>query len=164
MIAPDYTRFPSNVISLFAAKFAEVDSDLPIKMRPLIETDGTQAVGVYPVDYRPDQDTHEMKAYIGGAQVPVLQDYLINIMTMVMDSEQERGIATSSTLSDKICSVVAYDTVLDVALKNLVITESGRIKSARRWGIRRTIYQSGDLRGFFLYVSVSEFWLQTETR
>lgn len=164
MIAADATVFPGNVSIALKACLDLIDAEVKVFLRPLLATDGIQAIGCYETEAVPNIESLEMRGYVMGAQQPVLTTYDFNVMSMVVHSDQMIGIAQHSTLAKRVRSTVANNPDLDVALKALASTEFGRVERAQRWGFRRQSFQTGDLNGMFLFVSVSEFWLETETR
>lgn len=164
MIEADPTEFPANVVLKLHSRLEAIDSDVPVVMRPLTPNDGVQALAVYPVDWEPVDSSQEMRGAVLGGQVPTLTDYRVNIASMVVHSEQHTGLAQSSALAKRVWATVARDAALDVALKSLAHVGTGYSEHLRRWKTRRQVIQSGDLNGFFLYVSVSELWFQTEIR
>lgn len=164
MIEADPTQFPGNVVIKVADALALIDPEVLVFMRPLTPNDGIQALAVYPVDMEPVDESQEMRGQVLGGQVPTLTDYRINIASMVVHSDQAIGLAQSAALAKRVWATVARNVPLDVALKTLAHVGTGYSEHVQRWKTRRQVFQSGDLQGYFLYVSVSELWLQTEIR
>lgn len=169
MIVADDAAFPNNVVNLLAVKLAQIDPDIELHKRPLRTTDGVQCIGVFPTDWIPTPNTHEMRgATLGGGlqgeMFPTLTEYTVSIQSLITDTEEERGIAVHAALATRIRATVARDAALQVALGQLASVVSGHQESFRRAEVRRQRYLTMELSGTWLYMSVTQFWFQTESR
>lgn len=165
MIQPDDTQFPNNVVEITSTRFSLLDSDLHVVRRPLRNTDPNQSIGVYAADWMPNEDSKEFRA-LGDvhASTPTLSRYRIIIQAFVKDMDQERGLNVHSVLSRMIRSMLYTDAPLRDALTQLSATLDGATEKTKRWGITSQRFFSNDLSGDWLYLSILEFWLETETR
>lgn len=158
MISADVPVFPNNVVDLIATRAQLLDSDLTVVKRPLRASDPTQAVGVFPSEWRANTDTTEI-----GSIEPTIQRYTFAIQAFVKDMDEERGLATHSVLSKMVRSMLYRDPPLHGSLGVLSVEMSSSTERTQRWGIGTVRYVSNEIQGSWLYLSTLEFWLETET-
>jgi hypothetical protein len=157
---PAPVAFPNNVVEaieaeikdLIAAETTEIDT---VVKRPLRTTDPHKSVGIYAEDWLP-QDFNI------GLAGPAIAQYLFSIMVMCKNTNEEEGLAEHADLSKKVRSMLYRSQSLQVRLAQLQETSSGVLERAARWGVRRQRFMSGEISGQFIYLSVIEFWLETE--
>jgi hypothetical protein len=162
VINPDEPCFPNNVVAALAFVTEGIDEDLEVLKRPLRPTDPKQAVGIYGTLWQPDNDSFEMGHIVPGE--PTLQSYQIGIQTLIKDGDSQRGLAASSVLSRDIRLMLYRNDPLRVALGSLYVEVGTSRESMRRWGIRSQRYLSNDIEGTFVFSSVIDMWIETETR
>lgn len=158
MITASDAVFPNNVVSLLARRIETLDEDLAVFRRPLRRTDPNQSVGVYASYWTPNEDSYE---FIGSR--PTLSTYLLGVEAYIKDGDEERGLATHSVLTSMIRAMLYGDPALLVGLRSLSALTGSGTERTQRFGIRTQRYSSNELQGAFLYLSVLEFWLETET-
>lgn len=165
MIAADGTFFPYNAIDKIAEAFVpiDLDGDLIVVKRPLRESDPVQTIGVFASAWMPEENSYEMRGGLGGASEPTLSRYMISIQIYVKDMDAERGAAVHATLAKIVRSMLYRDTALHVALRALTANVAGSTESTRRFGVSAQRYLSNELSGSWLYLSIVDFWLETET-
>jgi len=152
--------FPSNAIQLICDRAAMLYPDLFIIQRMLRQADPTQSLGVYPLNWLPDEGSYET----GNFEEPTIQRYVIGVQTFVMHADPVKGIQIHSVLSKVMRSLLYNDVPLSVGLNQLQITMFGKTEKIQRRGIARTKYLSNEVRGQFLYLSTTEYWLETQTQ
>lgn len=163
MIDPDLEAvFPSNVVQCLAIVLPGVDADATLYRRPLRGTDPNYAIGVYATLWTPDNESFEMGPKMDPE--PTLQQYQIGIQTLVKDGDPQRALRVGSILNKRVRGVLYRNQPLRVALGQLQVTDGGYTESFRRCGIRSQRYMSNDLEGAFVFISVIDFWIETETR
>jgi len=163
-IPSDTLCFPNNVVDLVAARSQLLDSDLFVIRRPLRDSDPNESIGVFGVQWTPEEDSYEMRGAPSGASEPTLQRYLITVQGFVKDMDEEAGLARHSVLSKMIRSMLYRDEPLRVGLATLSpVQMNGSTESLKRWGVRQVRYFSNELNSVWLYLSNLEFWLETET-
>ena len=174
MISEDPTAFPNCVVPLLVTALLTVDSEtdpdqrISIYRRPLRTTDNVQSIGIFPTDWRPDRQSHEMRGTplgggVMGEDFPTLTDYNITIQSLVQDPEEERGINVHAALSTRIRATVARNETLRLALRQLSSVVLGHAEAFRRSEVRSQRYLAMELQGTWLYMSVTEFWFQTQS-
>lgn len=165
MISANSTFFPYNAIDKLALAFSDIDQDgdLVVLKRSLRESDPVQAIGIFASHWTPDNDSKEMKGVIGGASEPTLSRYVISIQVYIKDMDEERGAAVHATLAKIVRAMLYRDTALHVALRALTASVAGSTESTRRFGVDTQRYLSNELQGSWLYLSIVDFWLETET-
>lgn len=162
MITADVPVFPNNVVDLVRKRLGLVDEDLAVFRRPLRDTDPVQSIGIFGMQWVPVEESYEL---LGAPQAtqPTLQTYMLMIQAYVKDTDEERGLATHSVLTKTIRSILYGDEPLQVGLGSLVISMNNSLERSKRWGIRQSRYFSNELDGDWIYLSTTEFWLETET-
>ena len=163
MINDSVQVFPNNAVVLIASKIADLDPDLFVVRRPLKPDDSTQSVGVFGTQWNPDHDSYEMRGLPQGRHDPSLSSYLITVQGFVKDMDEERGLAVHGVLAKVIRSMLVRNASLHVGLRSLTVVMDGSTEKAQRWGVNRQNFVSNELSGTWLYLSTSEFWLETET-
>lgn len=157
--------FPNNVVRCLEIVLPGIDPDVAVFPRPLRPSDPDHSIGVYAALWQPDEDSYEMKG-IGSphASEPTLQTYQIGIQSLVKHGDSTVALAISSILNNRIRSVLYRNAPLAVALGSLY-TDDGTVReSMRRWGVRSQRYMSNDIEGKFVFISVLDFWIETETK
>lgn len=154
--------FPNNVVQCLTVVFPAIDPDVTVWNRPLRGTDPSYAIGVYATLWTPDQESYEINPRI--AAEPTLQEYQIGIQTLIKDGDPIRALKVSSILNKRVRGVLYRNQPLRVALGQLKVIDGTYTESFRRSGIRTQRYMSNDLEGAFVFISVIDFWIETETR
>lgn len=175
MIEANTTLFPHNVVEIVAIPLAALDptpvpSDglphLEVIKRPLRNTDPQQSIGVFAQMWNPEQDSYEMMGVDNAhPQQPTLQTYTYGIQAFVKDGDEERGLATHSTLETMVRRVLYTHQPLRVALASLKVEfADGSVEQLKRWGVRTARYFTNEIDGVNLFLATLEFWVETETR
>lgn len=163
MIVADETVFPNNIVQLVSARCKLLDSDLYVTERPLRNTDPNQSIGVFASLWNPDDSSKEMLGQAFAVQ-PTLSTYRVVVQAFIKDMDELRGLATHAMLSRILRNMLYTDNPLRVALGSLTSTLGDTVESSRRWGISNQRFYANDIGGEWLYLSILEFWLETETR
>jgi hypothetical protein len=163
MIVADETVFPNNIVEMVHTRCELIDSDLFVTKRPLRNTDPNQSIGVFATQWLPDDESKEFLGQAYASQ-PTLSNYRIAIQAFVKDMDEVNGLNTHAVLSRMIRSMLYTDQPLRVALSSLSSNLGISTESTQRWGITQQRFFANELRGEWLYLSILEFWLETETR
>lgn len=158
--------FPNNAVKWIAVAMQGIDPDVRVFKRPLRNTDPQQSIGVFGQLWQPDQDSLEIQALGNPApQQPSIQRYTLGVQAFIKDSEEGRGLAVHSVLSQRVRSVLYTNPDLQVVFSELKADlGEGWVESMRRWAVSVSRYFSGDLKGTNLYLTTTELWIETETR
>lgn len=163
MIVSNDAMFPNNAVQIVAARSALLDPDLTVLKRPLRNTDPNQSIGVFGSLWVPQDDSKEMLGQARASQ-PTLSQYRVVVQSFVKDMDEVRGLNVHGVLARMIRSMIYNDAALRVALSSLTSTLNGVTEASQRWGISQQRFFSNELSGEWLYLSILEFWLETETR
>ena len=163
MITVNETDFPYNIVGAIADELATIDDEIFVIRRPLRESDPVQSIGVFGVQWMPDEESLEMRGGFPGPSQPTLSQYIISIQIVVKDADEVRGAATHGTLAKIVRTMLYRNEALRVALHQLSSTTAGSTERTQRFGVRTQRYLSNELQGSWLYMSTIEFWLETET-
>ena len=160
MIEADETVFPNNIVEHVALRLSLIDAEVPVYRRPLRATDSPQAFGVTAAQWAPVKESMEMRGTNSGLET--LSRYLVTIQGIVLDMDEDRGLAAHSTMSMMIRNIVYRDGLFVQGLAELTSTLLGVTERTQRWGIQQQRFFSNDINGQWIYLSNLEFWLETE--
>lgn len=163
MIISDTSVFPSNIVQLVKTRAKLLDNDLYVVGRPLRESDPVQSVGVFGIQWVPEESSYEMLGAPVGRHEPTVQRYIITVQAFVKDTDEERGLDVHAILSKKLRAMLYRDDPLRVGLLALSVDMNGSTERTKRFGVRSQRYVSNEISGSWLYLSTLEFWLETET-
>lgn len=161
MITPDASVFPNNIVELVSTRLSLLDSDVAVFKRPLRNTDPNQTVGIFASSWVPEEDSREMRGRDFYSQ-PTCSTYRVAVQAFVKDYDEINGLNTHSVLARTVRSMLYTDQPLRVALSTLSSTLGGSIERSQKWGISQQRFFSNELGGEWLYLSILEFWLETE--
>lgn len=157
---PATLPFPENVVAEITNTFRNqglIDFDAVVA-RPLRTTDPNVTLGVFAVDWMPDNDSAE----IGKKHGPTLTTYVFAIQGLVKHGDEQSGMRLHSILAKNIRSMLDRDPGLRVRLGQLSEASLGVAERAQRWGVRGQRFANNEVGGGFIYLSTTEFYLQTE--
>lgn len=165
MIDTSIDVFPNNVCSLLVARAQAIDSDIRVFQRPIRDSDGTQCIGIFPINWSPDVNSNEMPGLPQqfAAGEPTIQRYLISVQAFVQDTNEEQGIKVHCILAKRLRMMLYRDAPLAVGLSTLVVSMSGSTERIQRRGIQVQRYLASELQGVFMYLSSAEYYVDTET-
>jgi hypothetical protein len=156
--------FPGNAVLLIQERLSGIDPDIPVFRRPLQPTDPVQCMSVFGTLWTPRQDSVEL---LGSQSIkntmPSLQNYNITVQALVQDMDTERGLATHSVLSKLVRGVLYHDNPLHVGLGLLSSQMFGVTERYRRREIVSQRFMSNEISGNWLYLSVLDLRIETET-
>lgn len=157
---PIPTIFPMNVVGVLQEEFvaAGISGD-QIYLRPLRPSDPHSSIGLFPQDWVPNEDSAEM---MGGLQEPTISRYLVGIHTLVKNTDEADGILQHAILSKSVRSMLYRASGVRVRLPQLNETSLGITERLQRWGVRQQRYLSNEIEGSFVFVSVTDIWVETE--
>jgi hypothetical protein len=124
--------------------------------RPLRPTDPKQSIGIFPLESSTDESEI-------GTAIPTLMTYSWAIQTLTKHTDEQLGLVTASLVSKAVRSMLDRDPVLRVALGSLSDSSLGITERAQRWGVRQQRYANNEIDGQFVFLTTTDFWLQTET-
>jgi hypothetical protein len=154
--------FPVNVITLIATRFRDLWSDVAVVERMLVRNDPSQSVGIYPVTRGEDQNSYELKGNVLGGNKASLSRYKLGIQAFIRADTPEGGSQQHAVLAKAIENVLYNDAPLNVGLESLAVTENNKVERILRHGVGATRYLSGELQAKLVYLSNTEYWLDTQ--
>lgn len=163
MFSADENVFPNNIVEVVALRADLLDPDVTVLKRPLRNTDPVQSIGVFASQWIPNDDSKEFLGQAYATQ-PTLSTYRVAIQAFVKDQDEMRGLNTHAAMSRVLRNMLYTDQPLRVALSSLSSTLGATTEQSQRWGISQQRFFSNELSGNWLYLSILEFWLETETR
>jgi hypothetical protein len=156
MVPPELSNdFPQNVVKELKASLTSMVGVDKVLQRPLKPTDPSGSVGIFATVWNPE-------GWQIGQYDPAVTQYGITVQTFVKHGSEEVGIALHSKLAKRLRVMLYRDEELRLRLGSLSTTEGAVVERAQRWGIRNQRYLSNEFQGNFLFLAVTEMWLQTE--
>lgn len=171
MIDLEAVHFPQNVINLLSDLIpTRLDSRLNVFRRALRTTDPNLSIGFVAAQWTPDEESYEIggaPSYLGGAGrggATILR-YQVAIQAYVRVMDEQEGLAQHSAMASAIRAMLLTDPELGVAFGALR-ADAGVTGTEKflRCKISSQRYASNELDGKWLYMSVTELIIETETK
>lgn len=124
--------------------------------RPLRPTDPDVSIGVYLVDWTP-------RDYQIGQNDPVVGLYEFRVDLLVKHIEEMQGRTLSAKYAKMIRTMLYGDGDLRVALSQTTEEFNGLVERVQKCGVRVQRFLNNEIKGTFLYLASSEFYVETET-
>ena len=150
--------FPDNVTEILVDVLGSIADPKVMGAfdRPLLSTDPEVSIGVTAIDWQP-------RDFVIGQYDPAVASYLYVIQGFIKHSDTAEGIAAHNKLAKTIRTMLYRNQNLRVRLGELNVTSLGATERTQRMGIRQQRFLSNEApQGTFLYLSTTEFWLETE--
>lgn len=150
--------FPINVLDEVKISFdTYMDAGTTVIQRPLRLADPYRAVGLFPTINDPLQDSQE----IGGTE-PTLQRYSYRIQYLLRHADETEGRALWAVDTKAIKTILYRDTALRSRLGGLAEDMMGFRERFQKFVVGSQRYLNNELQGQFTYLSVTEFFVETE--
>ncbi len=159
---PDDSCFPNNAVLAIRDTMQGIDEALFVTTRQLRPSDPNEALGVFAMQWNPNEDSYELRGTEFGAE-PTVQRYNIGVQCAVKDMDEERGLNRHAAFAKTVRAMLYRDPDLAVSLRSLTVSLLGETERTMRYGIRTQRYMSTEIEGTWLYLATLEFWLETET-
>lgn len=149
------TTFPINVIDVLAEELKSLPAGIVLR-RALRPTDPDRSVGIYAMDWTPRDS-------VIGQFDPAVATYTYTVQAMVKHANEEEGRHDHAAYAQAVRLMLYRDPALRVRLAGLSETDGNVTERSQRWGVRAQRYASNEVDGEFIYLSTTEFWVETET-
>lgn len=147
--------FPDNFVAEIKTALEARDELDRVVARPLNPTDAHLSAGVFATEWAP-------REMVIGQYDPAVSRYGAMIHTFVKHGNEEEGISLHNRLAKMVRVMMYRDEPLRVRLANLSTTEFGVTERIQRWGVSTQRYISNEFQGSFLFLAVTEMWIETE--
>lgn len=124
--------------------------------RPLRMTDAAASVGVYPATWQDIPGTKEI-----GHVESVENRYVLKIQTMRKSMQEAEGRALFANDSKLVRVILYRDPGLRVRLGGLQESLLGSVETVQRFGVTRQNFESTELSGSFVFLSVTDYTIDT---
>lgn len=154
-------EFPQNIVDILKVFLKEQydDEGWSVVDRPLRPADPAKSIGVYAYDWQPTAGSEE----IGPLMGPTLATYLIRVQLLVKHSKEEEARAMYTVVAKNMRTMLARDPELRVRLAALSEVDLSATERVHRWGVRSQRYLNNEIKGTFLYMATTDFFVQTGT-
>lgn len=149
-------EFPDSAVDVLRISLESEPEFSHIFRRPLRDTDPNMSLGIFPAMWTPTD-------YEIGQRDPAVSTYSIQIQTLAKNATEEDGIVAHSKLAKKVRVMLYRDADLIVQLGRLKTESDSLVERTQRWGITSQNYLANEISGQFLYLAVTDIWLETET-
>ena len=164
----DILCFPNNIVDVIASrtkmKLDEIDAsgETVVKKYPVTTMDGDQTIAVVPISWSP-KDTPEIGRKSNQFEQSV-QIYTVMVQCLINDADEGRAMRRHSILSSLVRRMLYRDAVLLSALTQLEVIDGGVKEKTLQYGVRSQNFLANKVKdSSFQYLSVIEFWLETQT-
>lgn len=148
-------EFPLNFAKILRDRFEDQDEFSMVVARPLRPSDQDRMVGIFPTVWIPQE-------FEIGQYDPAVTRYMLAIQTMAKNATEEEGIAAHSKLAKKVRVMLYRDEDLRVQLGRLKTTDPVVTERVQRWGATNQRFLANEINGQFLFLAVTDLWLETE--
>lgn len=154
---PGDVFFPYNAIAVIEnACRVVIDPDLNFERRRLIVTDPNDTVGIAPANWDP------VDSELGKLE-PSIQLYTIFIQTLIVDTDEARGLQTHSYFAKCMREMLVRYPPLRVALHSLETVDDAGVKEATiRSSTGGQVFHNQITDGNWHYLSTLELRLETQ--
>lgn len=149
--------FPENIIDVLEARFKATMGDHAIIRRPLRHADPARSVGMFVVNWVPDQN----EAQIGQVE-PVLANYFVRIQNMIKAGDEIEGRNLYGVDAKTVRAMLYRDPTLRVEFTGLTEEVLGTVERLQKYGIQTQSFMNNELQGQFVYLATTDLWIQTE--
>lgn len=148
--------FPDIAVAYTAERLQQLVGVSGVEKRPLVAIDPSGSVGVFAVTWTPQES-------LIGQRDPAIQQWLFSIQAFVTHGDAETGLQEHGDLARSVRHMLYRDQTFRVGLTSLVDSTMGYIEKVTRWGVRQQRFISNEVQSDYLYLTVTEFWLDTES-
>ena len=150
--------FPMNVVDVLHDRLAKLMPDHAVIDRPLRTSDPARSIGLYVADWNPEGNSQEI-----GQYEPTVSTYQFRVQNLVKHTDEIAGKALFALDAKSVRVVLYRDPNLRLLLSELVEELIGTRERATLWGVARQRFLSNEMRGTFVYLAQTDFWLKTES-
>lgn len=150
----DY-EFPENFVDVLRRHLDDEPDFSLVVNRPLRPSDSNSMVGIFSTIWQPVD-------FEIGQYDPAVTRYGITIQSLAKNATEEEGIADHSKLAKKIRIMLYRDSDLRIQLGQLRTTADDLTERTQRWGVQQQRFLSNEIDNQFLYLAVTDLWLETE--
>ena len=151
----DIGIFPTNIVAVLRDYLLTLSSVDQVFARPLRPEDPHRSVGIVAGMWTPED-------YNIGQHDPATAQYTLAIQALTKNTDEQEGIAHHTVLGKNIRHMLYRDPAFRVALSGLTEAVLGTIERVQRWGVRTQRFRSNEISGAWLYLTTTEFWVETE--
>lgn len=160
----DFNVFPNNAVQVITAALEGVhpafaEQAFPRQLRP---TDPDPAIGVFPSLWVGQEDSQEMGRNQNAE--PTLATYSIIVQAINKDSDKDIALARHATIARMVRNTLYRDNWLRLQLAGLQVTDGIVQERFQRRTIGTQRFMSNEIGSQFVFLSVLDLSIETETR
>jgi hypothetical protein len=161
------SEYPVNVVEVLKIGLATAlaikhpDMTFNIFKRPLDFQDPSNSLGIAALDWEPVISSMEIGSNLGE---PTISRYNYVVQFFCKHSNEEAGESTHAQVTRSIRWAIYRDATIKAGLAALTVNGPDGIERFMRCGIQSQRFANNDdKKGSFLFLSVTEFYVETET-
>lgn len=158
--------FPGNVVKVLAEEYPripDVERVGGVVARPLNRLDSNFMIGVVALHWEPGGTERSGQSQLLGQNESTLNTYNFMVQGLVKTMDEEVGIASSSLFAKIIRTMLYRDPRVRLRLSQLSEVSLGFHERFSKLVVRSQRYASNEVEGNWLYLSVTDFAVVTET-
>lgn len=148
--------FPTNVIDVLHPLMEQLDGIKHVYKRQIEPVDPDSSLGLTYFDWTPED------LELGGFG-PTLSTYRFGAQVMVKHTNEEDGTRLHVELATRVRRAFWQDLSVRAALSALVVEDGDWKERVQRWGVTQQRFASDQVDRQFLFLSMLEFFVQTES-
>lgn len=131
--------------------------------RPIRPTDPWRTISVFAADHTANEESVEILGQSAPPE-PTIHRYQYRIQNLIRHTKEDVGKRLSSIDGKVVWTVLYRDPELRLALAAVVDTDVFSVTERfKRLGVRQQRYLNNEVRGEWLWVTQTEFWIETAT-
>jgi hypothetical protein len=153
------SNFPSNIVQVIKDTIA-ADAELGqgnVVGRAVRPADPNYTVGVYADNWEPVEGSHQI-----GQHEPALNRYSVTIQDLVQSQDEQIGREVFATRAKLIRVTLYRSPDFRIALTSLNEDVLNSRERLQHFGVTRQRFVMNELKGIWNFVSVTQFWIETE--
>lgn len=153
---PSVDEFPGNIVRVLVDHVKVSAWATTVLERPLRPTDPNGSIGISARDWAPLE-------YAIGQWDPALARYMIQAEGMTRNTSQEEAQALQNQIAKNLRLMLYRDTSLRAALVGLSESASGVLERVTKFGVESQRFATNDVGNEFMFYSVANIQVETET-
>lgn len=147
--------FPENVTMAISDRLSLSSEFSIVLRRPLRPTDNNRSCGVFSAGWSPQE-------WEIGQYDPAITRHDYQIQTLAKYATEEEGLVAHTKLAKIVRLMLYRDADLRLQLSQLRTTVEGVVERTQKWDVVSQRYLANEIEGQFLFLAVTDFYLETE--
>lgn len=151
----------TDIVNVTVEYLGELFEGRTVLTRPLRPADPGGSLAVFPVTWVPVADSLEIAGIVQGE--PILQRYDMRLQNMAKAGNEEDGRRQINQDAKFLRAILYRDQELAVRLRAVAETLFNVQEHVKRFSPRTQRFVTSEIRGTFVYLATTEWWIETES-